>query len=284
LKDFKHRFSDFRTGEGDTRSYDDTLVMYCIFLVEQFDSEILLNVCRKYIFELRFYYLQINKMFKHLSDESQMLICRYGIKRAISVGRCDSDVVKCIDKLAELKSHRCSCAPSKRKKMDDIKIFIKMVVNPLRDFAWGEEEIGYTMNEPNTYLFLKDDNIDHDDVKNKNIFPQDDISNIIISVEDQELHLNKDVLRLLSPVFKTMLNNNSDDTKINLPDKKADDVILFFSFFYPDRKIPFKDKFDYFALLKLCEEYKTEWLKEKIQNYLYWRVATFINKVIYQLF
>lgn len=121
LKDFKHRFSDFRTGKGDTRSYDDTLVMYCIFLAEQFDNEILLNVCRKYLFELRFYYLKINKMFEHLSDESQMLICRYGIKRAISVGRCDSHVVKCIDKLAELKSQQCSCLPPKRKKLDEIK-------------------------------------------------------------------------------------------------------------------------------------------------------------------
>jgi len=119
LKDFKHRFSDFRTGEGDTRSYDDTLVMYCIFLAEQFDSAILLNVCRKYIFELRFYYLEINKMFQFLSEESKMLIRRYAIKRTISIANCDRNVVKCIDKLTELKSQKCNCSTPKKKKMDD---------------------------------------------------------------------------------------------------------------------------------------------------------------------
>jgi len=46
--------------------------------------------------------------------------------------------------------------------------------------------------------------------------------------------------------------------KIDLPGKKACDVIRMFRFFYPDKKIPLKSNFDFYPILSLCEEYQLD--------------------------
>jgi len=86
--------------------------------------------------------------------------------------------------------------------------------------------------------------LDCANVNVENIFPDDDLTNIIISVEGVELHVHKETMCSLSPVFMAMLCGNfveSKNRRIELPGKKAADVILFLSFFYPPRKFPLKE-------------------------------------------
>lgn len=97
-----------------------------------------------------------------------------------------------------------------------------MVKNPLLEITENH------VTKPE--ILLQSNKVDSD-VVIENIFPPDEFSNIVISVEDTELHLN-----MHSPVFKAMLGKNFEEGKsgkINLPAKKAENVILFLSFFLP---------------------------------------------------
>jgi len=134
----------------------------------------------------------------------------------------------------------------------------------------------YDVTKP---CFLSNVKVDSD-VVIENIFPPDEFSNIIISVENIELHLNKDILRMHSPVFKAMLGHNFEEGRsgrIKLPGKKANNWILFLSYFYPDKTYRLKDKVDYFDLLQLCDEYQVDWVKEKINDHMVQRLKVFFN-------
>jgi len=146
--------------------------------------------------------------------------------------------------------------------------------NPLLSFRNDEYDPHYEMTTSEDYIKGV---IDNDDVSIENIFTPNVTSNIIICVGDQELHLHKEVLCKHSPVFEEMLKDNKN-SNIKLQEKDVDNVVLFFSYFYPDRKIPFKDKYDYYGLLKLCKKYKTKWLKEIIRNHLHLRVSIFQHR------
>jgi len=145
--------------------------------------------------------------------------------------------------------------------------------NPLLSFSNDEYDPYYEMTTSEDYIKGV---IDTDDVSIENIFTPNDTSNIIISVGDQELHLHKEVLCKHSPVFEEMLNDNNE-TKIKLPEKNVNSIILFFSYLYPDREIPLKDKFDLIGLLQLCIDYKTDLIKETIEDHLLRRVSIFYD-------
>jgi len=161
-----------------------------------------------------------------------------------------------------------------------------MFDNPLRRFKFYKNELvtdKFTcsqIKEQEKLLHLNGEELDCANVNVENIFPDDDLTNIIISVEGVELHVHKETMCSLSPVFMAMLCGNfveSKNRRIELPGKNAADVILFLSFFYPPRKFPLKDKIDFFSLLSLCEEYQTEWLKKDIIKH-FCRRLTIMNQ------
>jgi len=139
---------------------------------------------------------------------------------------------------------------------------MKMFDNSLRRFPFYKND-PYSKNDPYKYtctqiteheklLYLNGKELDCDDLNIENIFPYDELTNIILSVENVELHVHKETMSSHSPVFEAMLCGNfveSKNRRIELPGKKAADVILFLSFFYPLRKFPLKDKIDFFTLL-----------------------------------
>jgi len=97
------------------------------------------------------------------------------------------------------------------------KIIKKMVENPLLEFKTPYE---MTNSDGISTVIVTDS-----DVIIENIFPPDDLTNIIIAFDDNtELHLNKDILRSHSRVFKAMFNgDNFKEGKygaMELPGKK----------------------------------------------------------------
>lgn len=122
FKNFKYRYATFHRTFSDTDSYNDSLIVYLMFLAEQFDVPMLLDTCKKYVFELRFYYVKRIRFFEMLSVESKMIIYRYCIKRAILSQRHKLGTLDGIDELSELAKMKpnCVCLSSspKRKKAD----------------------------------------------------------------------------------------------------------------------------------------------------------------------
>lgn len=83
--------------------------------------------------------------------------------------------------------------------------------------------------------------------KNKDINRTDDRAfpetDVILVVEDRNIHVNKAVLSQHSPVFDTMFKSQFKEStakEIPLEDKKAEDVVEFLSCFYPKMKHPVK--------------------------------------------
>jgi len=149
-----------------------------------------------------------------------------------------------------------------------------MVENPLLEFRTPYE----MTNSDGLFTVIVTDS----DVIIENIFPPDDLTNIIIALDDNtELHLNKDILRSHSRVFKAMFNgDNFKEGKygaMELPGKKTENVILFLSYFYPERTIPLEDEVDYFGLLQLCDEYQVDWMKKKIKDHMVQRLQAFFH-------
>lgn len=81
--------------------------------------------------------------------------------------------------------------------------------------------------------------------KNKDINRTDDRAfpetDVILVVEDRNIHVNKAVLSQHSPIFDTMFKSNFTERtakEIPLVEKKADDVVEFLGCFYPNMKHP----------------------------------------------
>jgi len=111
----------------------------------------------------------------------------------------------------------------------------------------------------------------NNDMINNPFANEDRENNIIVVVEDRILYVNGDTLKMLSPVFRAMLSEHFVEgiqRKIQLEGKKVNDVITMFRFFYPSEDIDFTEKFDFYSLLILCEEYQLSWLQKKTMRYL----------------
>ena len=72
--------------------------------------------------------------------------------------------------------------------------------------------------------------------EDQNVFgsPWDD-SDIVLVVEDEELHVHRTILALQSPVFKSMFNDNKEasEDKIPIEEKKLELMLVFLKILYP---------------------------------------------------
>ncbi|KAK3586925.1 hypothetical protein CHS0354_008521 [Potamilus streckersoni] len=87
---------------------------------------------------------------------------------------------------------------------------------------------------------------------------------------DRVLHVSKEVLALMSPVFRRMFESDfreRDANTIPLPDKTYDDMVDFLSCLYPNILKPISDE-NVFSVLGLAEEYQVDLLREKCLTHL----------------
>ena len=67
----------------------------------------------------------------------------------------------------------------------------------------------------------------------------DELSSITFLVEDKDIHFNKDLLSLASPVFHAMFHGHFKEKnldKIPLPGKRHEDMVQFFTLIHPKFK------------------------------------------------
>ena len=65
-------------------------------------------------------------------------------------------------------------------------------------------------------------------------FPKTDLA---LVVEGKTIHVNKEVLKRQSSVFRAKVGEAQESNAIELPDKKYEDVIVFLRSFYPNMEI-----------------------------------------------
>ena len=88
-------------------------------------------------------------------------------------------------------------------------------------------------------------------------------SDLVLVVEDQELHVHRSILTLLSPVFKAMLDGHfkeASEEKITLEEKDLKSMVLFLKVLYPssmfeELKPPLDDE-SLLSILTLADKYE----------------------------
>lgn len=96
------------------------------------------------------------------------------------------------------------------------------------------------------------------------------MSDVVLVVEDQKLHVHRNVLALWSPVFEKMFTSNFKEKskgEIRLPGKQAESVKALLSMIYP----PANDEItlgNYNAILELAHEYQISSIVEKCEEFL----------------
>ena len=100
--------------------------------------------------------------------------------------------------------------------------------------------------------------------EDKNVFgsPWDD-SDIVLLVEDEELHVHRSILTLQSPVFKSMFDDHSKEAiedKIPLEEKSIESMVVFLKILYPssmfgEARDLLNDE-NWLSVLALAEEYQ----------------------------
>ena len=68
----------------------------------------------------------------------------------------------------------------------------------------------------------------------ENPFVSTDNTDVVIKVQGETLHLHSGILSVYSPVFKELFNCNNNKFEVDMKNERADDVIKFFRFFYPE--------------------------------------------------
>jgi len=111
MADFRYRYATYDRTLSDTESYNDSLIIYFMFLAEQFNIPMLVDTCKYYVFELRFVHVKRIKFYEMLSVESKMIIYNYCIKRAILSQRHKLGELENIDELAKMEPE-CICLSS----------------------------------------------------------------------------------------------------------------------------------------------------------------------------
>lgn len=114
----------------------------------------------------------------------------------------------------------------------------------------------------------KDETSDEPDAKQLKVdpFPQNDL---VLVVENKELYVNSQILKNVSPVFRTMLESDfkeKKEKKIMLEGKKYEDVVKFLKCIYPfiQEKITTDNVFQ---LIPLADEYQLD-LKKQCEEFL----------------
>ena len=88
-------------------------------------------------------------------------------------------------------------------------------------------------------------------------------SDMVLVVEDQELHVHRSILTLLSPVFKAMLDGHfkeAGEDKITLEEKDLNSMVLFLKVLYPpsmfEESKPSLNDATRLSVMALAEEYQ----------------------------
>ena len=95
-------------------------------------------------------------------------------------------------------------------------------------------------------------------------------SDMVLVVEDQELHVHKSILTLQSPVFKAMFDGyfqEANQNKITLPEKDSQSIIQFLKLLYPSSMFPESkaplDTKGRLSVMALADEYQCESLMKQ---------------------
>ena len=95
------------------------------------------------------------------------------------------------------------------------------------------------------------------------------MSDLILSVEGQKLHVHKAILAISSPVFEAMLSSNFKEknaTEIPLPGKKAEEIKDLLQAIYPCEHVITRQNCS--SLLKLSCEYQMDLLKKRCEKFV----------------
>ncbi|KAK7494300.1 hypothetical protein BaRGS_00014403 [Batillaria attramentaria] len=101
----------------------------------------------------------------------------------------------------------------------------------------------------------------------------DELSDVVLEVEGEELHVNRAVLAHYSPVFSRMFFGDfkeKDQTKVTLPDKSYVHFTTFLQVMYP--QTPGAEELisdeNLVQILELAEEYHVDHVKARCQDYI----------------
>ncbi|XP_041369709.1 BTB and MATH domain-containing protein 38-like [Gigantopelta aegis] len=108
-------------------------------------------------------------------------------------------------------------------------------------------------------------------------FKPNEDSDVILVVEDRELHLSKAILSCASPVFRKMFTGDfreKAESKILLPGKSCEDFVAFIQCLYPNalNDVTY-DNIE--KILPLAQAYMVNSLKKKCDNFLFGKLSKF---------
>jgi len=235
------------------------------------DTYLFKEKCLQYSFTSSFLQLKSIKVFHFLSKESQLFIFKYCLNlrlkkrdasssRKISLKTAETDddaLLNYIEVIADkkylVKPTLTESTAKKRKIEEHIekppKNIITMVVNPMSIIS-AKTKADTTENPFNIANELND---------------------VTLVVENVELFLNSGILQVHAPVlWKDLSQSFSEDReqKFVLEDVKAVDIINLLCFLHPVKETPLQDSSDFCSLIYFCTNYKIDWLKNKITNYI----------------
>ncbi|KAK7477362.1 hypothetical protein BaRGS_00031427 [Batillaria attramentaria] len=100
----------------------------------------------------------------------------------------------------------------------------------------------------------------------------DDLSDLVLIVEDQKMHVNRTLLAVYSPVFARMFFSDGfkekDATELPLPGKNYKDMLDFLLQLYPVHSFqPITDD-NLAGIMSLADEYQVEHVLQKCENYI----------------
>jgi len=264
----------------DSNLMTDEMLIYYLYLAEQFSLVDLKEACIGYHFKSNFLRIKEIKTFKILSKDARLDIFKFFFYK-----RLGNHVVSC----------RKICFKTQETDDDALFNYIDIATATDGECVIEERDEAGGSAAKKRKIEIKE-NIKHEKVENplrtvvsetgviENPFSiAYDINNVTLVVENIELHLKAGVLQVHAPVlWKHISEEFSEEEeffsiltvrKVELKDKKAIDVINLLRFIHPDKAIPLEDSSDFYSLYQLCDEYKIDWLKNKITNYIVKRLT-----------
>ena len=97
------------------------------------------------------------------------------------------------------------------------------------------------------------------------------LSDVVLVVEDQKLHVHRSILALWSPVFEKMFTakfKEENNDEIPLPQKKATEIKQLLYMLYPSLEEKPVTKSNCYFLLELAHEYQIQSIVEKCQSFM----------------
>ena len=97
------------------------------------------------------------------------------------------------------------------------------------------------------------------------------LSDVVLVVEDQKLHVHRGILALWSPVFEKIFTakfKEENNDEIPLPQKKATEIKQLLYMLYPSLEEKPVTKANCYFLLELAHEYQIQSIVEKCQSFM----------------